>query len=589
MSDARRLRSFGPIVACVTLIVVAYARAPLGAFVWDDLHLIVRNANFQSWSTWASALTGSFWSGTSIEVNDFYGSVFRPILSGAYLVQVQLFGENPVGYHLVSLALHVACTVLAIRWIERRVPSATSLGLFVGGLVFAIHPSRVEAVAWISGSGDLWMTLWVLLGLEAWDRRHAWLAGGLLGLAVLSKEAAVIVPLLIATDQILLGRERSWRRWAALGATLGLIVGVRAWLVPVATSGRLGLEEMPWRVLSTLGHFAQRTVVPWPQTVQPAARAYDSTASEVFAGWAIAVGIIVVVMLALLVVGSRARSGRTKPWLADALWYVVALAPTLSFIDIDALARASDRFAYLPMLGLSALLARTATWVATKGQLPRRIVSLASATIAISFVLLTALHVTHFRNDYTLWTHEYETDPTNTDALWALSGMAEHQGLVETAHRLCTEGFEAAQQKRFHWTSIRFALCQLETALEIAIPDDPETVEYVRDVYDDLMRRSVLAADRGSLRFDIDVRSDVHRKRLMADATQVALPRARAHLASGSLASAVEQLERVTRSYPRAEEGWVLLIAAYRESGDDARADATEAWATRLFGKWPPR
>jgi len=548
------------------------------------VHLIVGDARLQSWSKLFEVATSSLWAGSPLQVNDFYASAYRPVVSVAYLVQRQVFGDVPLGYHLVSLALHLSCVALGLRWLSRRVEGASPLALFVGGLLLAVHPSRVEGVAWISGSADLWMGFWVLLGLEAWDARRNLLAGVFFSLALLSKEAAVVVPLLLVSDHVFLARrDHFFRQWSITSAIMGVALAVRVIIVPLGGAGRPGWSEMPERVLSTLGYFVQRVVWPWPQTTHPALRSYDAMGAEIFATWSVVLGAATAGATLWLLWASRNEEG-PRAWLSDAFWFLIPLAPTLNLLDIDAVARASDRFLYLPILGVSALATRgVARWLQESNQ-RRRVVASSACILSVVFVLASANHVTHFRNDYALFSHEYEVDPTNTEALWALSGMAEYQGLYESAHELCTEGFTAAHAKRYRWTSIRFALCQLETALAIAIPEDREQLVYLRGVYDQLMEKSLLAADHETLQFDIHITSEIHRQRLMADPRYVALPRAKAHLESGNTTEAIAQLERITRSYPANRRGWQLLIEAYGRAGDARRARATADRASALFG-----
>jgi len=574
------------LMACVGLVIVAYARAPFGGFVWDDVHLILRDPRLQSWSSIVDVVSSSFWSGSSLTINEFYAAVYRPVVSAAYLVEMQIFGASPIGFHVVNIVLHVACTVLCIRWIAQRIPSAPPLAVFFGGMLFAVHPSRVETVGWISGCVDLWMVFWILLGLRAWESRRSVLAGVLFALALLSKEVAVVVPLLLLTDHFLLRRAtRIWKPWSIATAIIAAAFVFRVWQVPLVAAGRPGWAEMPERVLSTLGFFVQRVAFPWPQTVHPAARAYDEVGNEIFAPSAVALGVLAVfcaAALAFLVWRGRARH---RPWLADSLWFFVPLLPTLNFLDIDAVARASDRFLYWPLMGVCALAARAVTRVIRLNATMHSAMSGLAAGTSVLFILATAVHVSHFKTDYTLWAHEYEVDQSNTEALWALAGIAKYEGLSESAHQLCTEGFQAADRKRYQWTAIRFALCQLETSLDLATPNDPETIVYVRGVYDELMDKSLLSADRGSLMFNIHVTSETIRKRLMADPNSVALPRARAHLASGNTDQAIVQLEQITKSYPAAKAGWRMLIAAYRAAGEDNRAVAAADQARLLFGE----
>ena len=215
-------------------------------------------------------VTSSFWSGSPLAINEFYAAVYRPVVSAAYLAEMQFFGANAIAFHVVNIVLHVVSTVLCVRWIARRIPSAPPTALFFGGMLFAVHPSRVEAVAWISGCVDVWMVFWILLGLEAWHGRRNALAGVLFALALFSKEVAVVVPILLLSDHLLLERDaRFWRRWSITTGIVTTAFAIRLFLVPPAAMGGPDWGEMPERVLSTLGYFVQRVVFPWPQNRSP--------------------------------------------------------------------------------------------------------------------------------------------------------------------------------------------------------------------------------------------------------------------------------------------------------------------------------
>ena len=74
-----------------------------------------------------------------------------------------VWGMNPFGYHLTNLLLHAVSAAL-FYLVARRLlalampaasPGAVSLGATVAALHFAVHPLRVESVAWITERRDL--------------------------------------------------------------------------------------------------------------------------------------------------------------------------------------------------------------------------------------------------------------------------------------------------------------------------------------------------------------------------------------------------------------------------------------------------
>src|SRR4029078_13428430 len=92
-----------------------------------------------------------------------------------------LWGMNPAGYHLVNVLIHAANAalfyVVARRLLAAAQPAAAltpqRLGALAAALVFAVHPLRVESVAWITERRDVLAAMFYLLTLLAWLRSAA--------------------------------------------------------------------------------------------------------------------------------------------------------------------------------------------------------------------------------------------------------------------------------------------------------------------------------------------------------------------------------------------------------------------------------
>ena len=91
-----------------------------------------------------------------------------------------VWGMNPFGYHLTNLLLHAVSAALfylvSRRLLELAIPAASpgilSLGAAVAALYFAVHPLRVESVAWITERRDLTSGLFFLLAILAYLKAH---------------------------------------------------------------------------------------------------------------------------------------------------------------------------------------------------------------------------------------------------------------------------------------------------------------------------------------------------------------------------------------------------------------------------------
>jgi hypothetical protein len=178
------------------------------------------------------------------------GGFFRPVFILSYALDAKLWGTNPVGYHLTNVAIHGSVSflvaVLAAQLMERAgYDAAASRGVaVVAGLIFLVTPSHTEAVSWISGRADLLAAFFSLGTIIVYllftrERRLLFLIAAcvLFALALLSKESAVCVPLIIVVIELFLNRKRvtltigtlfltllgyAIIRYAALGTFIGV-------------------------------------------------------------------------------------------------------------------------------------------------------------------------------------------------------------------------------------------------------------------------------------------------------------------------------------------------------------------------------
>ena len=180
---ARRLARFPVRDACVgagifAATLAAYWPALRGSQLWDDASHITRPA-LQSWHglwrTW-------FELGATQQ--------YYPLLHSAFWLEHRIWGDAMLGYHLTNVLLHSFSACLVALIVRRlRLP-----GAWLAGLIFAVHPVCVEAVAWVTEqkstlSGAFYLGA-ALLYLH-FDQTRRWThyvsALGLFALALLSK------------------------------------------------------------------------------------------------------------------------------------------------------------------------------------------------------------------------------------------------------------------------------------------------------------------------------------------------------------------------------------------------------------------
>jgi hypothetical protein len=231
------------LVAVLALGALAYANALNAFWVGDDFNYVVPK-------TLDTVLNFA---------NPVGRAQFRPLGWISWVIDYTLYGPIPLGWHLTSLALHLANTlliVLLLRRLARRWWPADSTARtwvpLVAGAFFAVHPAHPEAVTWISARFDLLAGLGTFLA--CWAFVH-WREGGPRGFyiltwlaiwwAMMSKESGLLVPLALLLIDLALGTVQGRRLWAPgeLGAVLRTAGGVvlRAGLALLAMSALLAL------------------------------------------------------------------------------------------------------------------------------------------------------------------------------------------------------------------------------------------------------------------------------------------------------------------------------------------------------------
>jgi hypothetical protein len=351
-----------------------------------------------------------------------------------------VWGMNPLGYHLQSLLWHAAnaaLVYLVARYLLRHAwPAATAgtlrLGAGTAALFFALHPLRVESVAWITERRDLVSGFFYLLTVlcylvmleRAGGARRLWYGAALAAyvLALLSKSIVISLPLvLLVLDVYPLGRltAATWRSpegrrvllekapflAAALVLTVLTAVSFRSRLSPLDHYGpgaRLGMAAY------SLMFYVWKTVVP-------------ADLSPVYElPWRVslldATFLTATIVVVLGLIGLLAARRWWPAGLAVGLVYALGLAP------VSGLAHAgpqlvADRYSYLATLGLALLLGGALMAVMRReaaGELRPGLARLVVGTMGAWLVILSMLTVAQvmvWHDDRTLWEHALAIDP----------------------------------------------------------------------------------------------------------------------------------------------------------------------------------
>jgi protein O-mannosyl-transferase len=270
--------SAGPAIAAAVAALVVFAVTLGGTYVYDDIGVVQGDPRLVAPIQW-----GKLW--TQGYSPDALDNLYRPLVSMTYAVQWWLHGDRPWAFHAVNWILHAAVAAAVAEFCRRGAGRATA---YIAGLLFAVHPIHVEAVANIVGRAELCCALGTFGALILMTRRPLTVAraAGIIVcsmVAVLSKEQGILIPLLL----LIFGwfvwrpmgevgqRERSVLRWLVIVITwsvAGYLIGRehflklewnRDWLdwgmQPMVRSFGLDRWLMP---VVLLGHYVQLLVFP---------------------------------------------------------------------------------------------------------------------------------------------------------------------------------------------------------------------------------------------------------------------------------------------------------------------------------------
>jgi protein O-mannosyl-transferase len=423
-AEARQsLKVDGAIVVVLVLLALApYVQTYRFSFVnFDDDAYITGVPQVRAGLSWSNV----GWAFTTLTQNNWH-----PLTWLSYLSDASMFGLNPGAFHLHNAILHALNAALLfivlLRLTGNRWPSA------VTALLFAVHPLRVESVAWISERKDVLSALFWLLTILLY---HTYVRRGgiakapvvyaaMLGTFVLSlmaKPMAVSLPfVLLLLDIWPLNRVK----------VVDALKGDESALRKV---GQLALEKLPMLLLvgasSILTIHAQaQNGQAWGSTLPFGIRAANALVSSVrylrmmiapyglivfyphpatFANAYVPIWKQIIAITVLLgITGLALSTIRRTPWIAVGwFWYLVTIAPVIGVVQVGAQAMA-DRYTYIPSIGILIAVVWSVSKYAKSMMIP-------TAIVTIALLVVTWRQVGFWRDSETLMGRCIAVNPDN--------------------------------------------------------------------------------------------------------------------------------------------------------------------------------
>lgn len=379
-------------------------------FVYDDGDYVLKNSQVARGLT----LEGIVWAFTHV-----HSSNWHPLTWISHMLDCQFYGLNPGGHHFTNVLLHLATAILLFLLL-RQMTGTLGRSAFVTA-VFAIHPLRVESVAWVAERKDVLSGLFFVLTIGAYVRytRGPW-SNIRYGLVVLSLAMGLMCKPMLVTMPFVLLLLDYWplNRFTTLQRQGEGHSGI--------ARRRLILEKLPLLGLGLVSCavtlFAQRESLAPVAKISPilrlanAAVAYTDYLRQMFwpsdlavfypwEGGRLGVSNTVASIILLTGISAAVFALRRMRYLVTGwLWYLAMLVPVIGIVQVGNQARA-DRYTYLPQIGLYLLL----TWGVVElcaGWRYRHVLFASLSSVILTALIFSArAQASYWQNGETLWSH----------------------------------------------------------------------------------------------------------------------------------------------------------------------------------------
>ena len=431
---------------------VVYFPSISGEFVWDDQTYFVANDIL-----------------TKLKPNDIkevflypsnYWGEHYPLRDYLYVIEYNLFGENPAGYHIISLVIFFACAFVLFLFtkqlfINHQYENTSSRKHYfrgnIGPLIiislFLLNPTYVESVAYISGQKDILSLFFILLSLYFLHRTgissgKAYLLTFILGVffhycAVLSKYSALatifFIPILWATTAKKTNRDliKISSIWIVANIPVFLWVVYENVVKPPFVD-HLGvvtpfLERIP-RAINLIGIYLEHIVWPWPLSFGYPFENHRSFDLHFVFG--------LIFLITLLAFGIFRKKSLVFLGLSV---FLVYLLPILQIYPEMVNAKVFDRYLAMPLIGLLIVLERL-IWAFTRGWSARHIYAVCFLLfITSSWGYMLMKYIPTFNSNVAAMEHQYRIYPGGFTTSFNLADAWIYDGQLEKAETFVRE------------------------------------------------------------------------------------------------------------------------------------------------------
>jgi tetratricopeptide (TPR) repeat protein len=433
--------SRGLIIGAILVITfLGFANSIDNKFAYDDQTQILSNELIRDFSNLPTAFTKEVWFWRVLQDQDPNKEMgpttpyYRPMFTVYLMVGWHLFGEWPQPWHLFNVFMHLIAVLFMFLILEKVTKDLRLTA--IATILFAVHPLRVESVAWISGVTDLFLALFLLPSFYLYMlfrepgpllRRIMYLSGSLalFLVAAFSKEPAVALPIfIVAYELLIINRGESLTKKIVMGTVFGLsffaVSVVYFW--------------MRFNALGFVFHHTPYTKHPFDAVIYTIPLVICKyLALLIWPFWPVKLSLFhatylvrsplslkfilpLVAILALAFALWKLRNSSVARFAA--LWFAIHLLPVLNLSAFAEDFMVQERYVYIPSIGFSLLLAmglvnfpyeKLTSWYSRK-QLATAVVVI----LALAMTVTTMIQNNVWEDDLTLWDYGVKAAPDQT-------------------------------------------------------------------------------------------------------------------------------------------------------------------------------
>jgi tetratricopeptide (TPR) repeat protein len=556
---------------------------------FDDNIYITENSHIQSGIT----SEGICWAFTTR-----YFELWNPLVWLSFMFDYQLYGLNANGYHLTNFILHILSTLL-LFWLFNRMTQAIWKSAFIAAF-FALHPLHVESVAWIAERKDVLSAFFWMLTLCSYVyytekpaiKRYLFVFFSFV-LALLSKPMVVTLPvIMILLDYWPLKRFEMQKGnsvlWQLKEKLPFFVLSAVFTIITLIAQQKPYEKDASFPLFSRLANAPVSFVTYLVKTFWPYNLSVLYPFSPHIPVWQITGAFLLIIIVTAIVILTAKR----LPYLCVGwLWYAIIIVPVIGIIQVGNQVIA-DRYTYLPLIGISIMLAWGIPSLFRSEDMRKKILYPVAIAFLAIMTFLAWKQCGYWKNSAEICRHVLQVTQNNYTAHINLGSVLFDEGKTEEAISHFSEAIRIMPNLVLSYDKRGVAYAKSDRNQQ-AIEDFNKAIHLRPDYADAYYNRGTLYQKVGQYQSAIDDLSEAIR--LKPDNLHAYFNRSEAYIYLGRYQPAIDDLNKIIRLDPTSfdaynNRGFIYIkLGRYQQAVEDyseainLKPDYADAWNNRAF------